>query len=1328
MSSDRIPQALLDHAISTLKQDETLSDDLLSGQFYQKDGWLEGLPRNAQSLICAVQQAGDHPDRPILCSHCAAQHVAGWKATRRIEEVEAAIALYVVAVKYTKPDDSNRPDRLSALAFACQAKWEQTRRTDDLDTAVHFFRRAVAAAEPSHPALGAFVTNLGYIIKQRWNRTKSSDDRLEAKSNFLRAVNISENHPLQAQLLSNFGEFIRLTTLPSDNLRVSSLIEAVEYHERAIQRLRPFLSMPYGTIWRNAAIAHHTLFQINHEEKHSANCLDYYNRSVGQTANTDSNYALWLAEYAQHYMERHRVWDRTEDVQKALNLYETLLRTRPDSFAATIGKADALRIIAGGEKDIAESRRIMSEACRLADSSVEMIEESSNSRGWAYYRTSAISSCRYDLDGERRYLDRAVDLSKLSLKYTEHEACWDFNRWCAQVCRSRHILDGSPGDLSQAFTAIHAAIDQLEEWDTANLASCIWVLGSCFTSQYNCSGDIQDLDQALNWLSAACIMPGKRHNLALTQNDLANALCTKFRQTSSVDDLNRAIQTYALSIKNLEKLSPEADHTDLAMLKNGMGHAMLERYLFWGSQEDLASAINLFRGSLSAADARNPRYAGRACNLSYSLILMFSLRPELRLLQDAQSYLVSVLNSPVGLGLNISQLVNCNLGNTYLRGYEITQNVADLDSALEHYEKVKNSSGADGRYRADVTMNIGVALHKKATRSGHFPDYIASVASFDEAVNHESLHDDHKTISRTNRAEVFNEIFEKFHDIDYGRRALKECSELASRENARTDLLMRAANVASVLEVSVNSDYRKAYEQIRKAVNLLPQAMFMYSNRFEQLRLVRKYHYLPSSATALAMGASVPAAQIVLALEQSRAFIWNHFVLSATPLDTLRKAHPKLSSQFESLRSTLMSQTVSDSNSVIVGVLPAKDQIRLERHANADAYTRLLQTIRNENGFKDFLLPSIERNTTASSKDFPVVYLNISEYRCDALITSSQGAHAVALPELRMADVVIQAQRMYEVQAGIMNDFLQACTSFEEVMLWLWTTTAKPILTYLEREHLFKHLRGKQRIYWISSGWLSVFPIHAAGDWKSSRSTQDCPSVHERVISSYVPSIGVLDFLRRRAEHLESKGNHDEALLVGMPQTPDMNETFNLDADVEVALIKSIIDKKIPVDDQLSPRLKEITSRLRTCEIAHFACHGVADHEDPSKSAIRLADWTDRPLNVRALMKMEIAHCRLVFLSACETAANKDLLLRDEGMHVAGGFNMAGVPHTISGMWKISDEASLELARAFYTELFGLDDHLRYQGTAEGLHASVDYLRDAGYHPVLWGAFVHMGP
>ena len=254
--------------------------------------------------------------------------------------------------------------------------------------------------------------------------------------------------------------------------------------------------------------------------------------------------------------------------------------------------------------------------------------------------------------------------------------------------------------------------------------------------------------------------------------------------------------------------------------------------------------------------------------------------------------------------------------------------------------------------------------------------------------------------------------------------------------------------------------------------------MLFHSNRLEQLRIVRKYHFLPSSATALAVGAGRLGSQILSDMEGARAFIWNRFLFSDMPLDTLREKHPDLADDFEVLRSAMVSQSTSDVNSIVVDVLPAKDQLRLEKHAKTDAYANLLHRIRGEKDFEHFLLPSFnDEKIQAESSDAHVVYLNISSYRCDAILKTSKGIRTLALHQLKIKDVTNQGTRLYEAQLMMGRDFAKASAEFEEVMLWLSVTTAKSILEDLEQNHLISKKPGKQRMYWISSGWLSILPI-----------------------------------------------------------------------------------------------------------------------------------------------------------------------------------------------------------------------------------------------------------
>ena len=1331
MAERPIEPEVIDFTLRSLRTDEPPARDMLKGEFYDKDDWLSNLPKNTQALICAVQKAGDHPDRPLHCTNIAAQHFHRWQSTKNIEDLNSAIALYVVALRYTIPDDLQRLDRLDAIAFAYQAKWEHTKSDRDLDIAAHFFNRGVVVAGPDDPILAKYLTNLAFILNRRWSLLKRPQDREDAKHHFAKATELSISHPMYPQMLSNYGEFIRLTSEGEETLRISALKEAVELLERAVQLLRPGLAVPYGTIWRNAAIANHDLYEITMDEKFSAKTVEFYRQSIASTTQ-HSHSILARNELAEHYVLRYKMLRHNDDFTQGLQLYDAVLEIKDTHFAATIGKADMLWMKADANVHSTESRAEIHEACRLADNSINLIDASSQSRGWAYFRTSAIYSTCYERDGEGRFLDRAVELSKLSLQYSKHRAFWEFSCWCAETCLSRYDKTGSPEDLSMAFKAVHGAMNVLDKRETKALASCYWYLGKCYMSEHSSHGRPEDLEAALEWLEAACVPSSKQEQtLALRQNDLANAFRYKFHQSFNIRHLDRAIDTYAYSLSNLRKARLPSNHDNFAILRTGIGSAMIERYNRWSSQDDLKSAIESFRGCLRLTETHSPRYAGRVCNLSWSLQLMFMLQKDLSLLEEAQSYLLTVLNSNTDPGSQLLRLAHFYMGNIYLSYFDSSKNVADLDLAVEQYDHMETLSGDDSRFRADAANNKAIALHKKALVSGHLQSYLDSIAEFDDAAKMNSTRPTQLITARLNRAETFRDMYEQLHDAHYGHAALREFSELAARNDARTDLLLRAAEVASRLEVSLNKDYGAAYLHAKEALDILPGAVLLFSNRLEQLRLVRKYHFLPSNGMALAIAADVQPSQILANIEQSRAFIWERYLLSETPIKALREQHEQFANEFERLRSLLITQRPSESNSIIGSALPPKDQLRLERHAHTQSYDELLAKIRQEKGFEHFPLTYAPDDINVGRDEaMPIVYINLNTYRCDAVIAFSNGVKVLALKDLEMDHVFYQAGQLYAAQLQLSEDFRMACATFEQVMLWLWQAVAKPILEHLERDGFNNGDMRNKRVFWVSSGWLSVFPIHAAGDWTLGRRPETNPSVQERCISSYIPSIKALDFLRRQSEHHGSLADEGKALLVGMPDTPGMSQDSDLNADIEIASIMSLMDEDISAQVLLSPlpTSSDVKSALSRCEMAHFACHGCADREDPSKSALRFADWKKNPFNVRTMLNMKLERCQLVVLSACETAANKDILLRDEGLHIAGAFNMAGVPHAVAGMWKISDEASIELVQAFYTALFQDQSRQRYTATATALHTGTESLRAKGLHPLLWGAFVHMGP
>jgi CHAT domain-containing protein len=150
---------------------------------------------------------------------------------------------------------------------------------------------------------------------------------------------------------------------------------------------------------------------------------------------------------------------------------------------------------------------------------------------------------------------------------------------------------------------------------------------------------------------------------------------------------------------------------------------------------------------------------------------------------------------------------------------------------------------------------------------------------------------------------------------------------------------------------------------------------------------------------------------------------------------------------------------------------------------------------------------------------------------------------------------------------------------------------------------------------------------------------------------------------------------------------------------------------------------------LKDYRIVHFAAHAMPDHIHPELSGIVLSliDATGAPRNgLLRLHDIYDASLRadLVVLSACQTAIGKDI--PGEGvMGLARGFFAAGAARVVASQYKVDDEATAELMRAFYRAMLGPD---RLAPAAALRAAQLKLLAHPRWHdPYWWSAFVIMG-
>ncbi|NET62838.1 MAG: CHAT domain-containing protein [Symploca sp. SIO2E6] len=121
-------------------------------------------------------------------------------------------------------------------------------------------------------------------------------------------------------------------------------------------------------------------------------------------------------------------------------------------------------------------------------------------------------------------------------------------------------------------------------------------------------------------------------------------------------------------------------------------------------------------------------------------------------------------------------------------------------------------------------------------------------------------------------------------------------------------------------------------------------------------------------------------------------------------------------------------------------------------------------------------------------------------------------------------------------------------------------------------------------------------------------------------------------------------------------------------------------------------RKKAISSDMSQYQIIHFASHGILDREHPERSGIVLSAINQQGELQRGLLSTPDTFnlnlsADLVVLSGCRTGLGKEY--RGEGIvGLTGGLMYGGAKRVVVSLWSVEEEATTELMKRFYQEMF----------------------------------------
>ena len=149
---------------------------------------------------------------------------------------------------------------------------------------------------------------------------------------------------------------------------------------------------------------------------------------------------------------------------------------------------------------------------------------------------------------------------------------------------------------------------------------------------------------------------------------------------------------------------------------------------------------------------------------------------------------------------------------------------------------------------------------------------------------------------------------------------------------------------------------------------------------------------------------------------------------------------------------------------------------------------------------------------------------------------------------------------------------------------------------------------------------------------------------------------------------------------------------------------------------------------LAQYRFVHFATHGVFDDDNPGLSGVVLSTFGPRGQVQDGMLRLHDIYglhlpAEMVVLSACNTALGRPV--RGEGLvGIVRGFLYAGAKRVVASLWKVDDDATVEMMRRLYGEM--LEKNLAPAAALR--QAQIGLWRQERWRaPYYWAAFVLQG-
>lgn len=873
----------------------------------------------------------------------------------------------------------------------------------------------------------------------------------------------------------------------------------------------------------------------------------------------------------------------------------------------------------------------------------------------------------------------------------------------SQMYKLRHSRVGELSDLEYAIKYGDQAIHEVPDPDIyKGYDRLLSDISDMHMAKFDYTGQIDALRDGINNAEKALSISRDRKSdpdpILLAK--LAENYLLRFHHDQRWEDLEQALQLMR-GAAAVAATSTQEDNSQRARICNGLAEVLAERYERRPEYiRDVREAVTLIQSAIDATSTKDVVRVNYLLNLAYMLRERFALDQDIKDLHEGIQAVDDAINFALLGHPRFLDMLRCRA--------KLFSSLFQVTSDLRHYTKAEDS------------------LRKALDR---IPDNHPNRCAF-----------------LLDKADL---VLLKEQDGGRGTQlwwATEICCQAINgcTNSPPLDRLKAAYKGASLyLEMG---DYSMAGGLLCRGIDFLPRLNPRSISRDDQQFILSQFSAMASDAAACLLEVTKQPARALATLESGRGVIASLMINSRSDVSDLQNKDISLFNRYIELRDAVSRNIDEFSNATNAGGADSEKAVAnaLSRRVQDEHDLHLVEEkIRTLDGFERFQLPPTVEKLQHAAIHGHIVVFNVAKWRSDAIIVPqhpSTGIRYVSLPSLKYDDLekfTPWVTGKEKIVSGPISTKADRNGKMRELLQYLWRKAVAPVLEDLG-------INTKQgsatdelpRIWWVMSGIMSVFPLHAAGeDWGGESSFENTAS---HVISSYIPTIKALQYARdKNVRNLSEQGQ--SFLIASMPETERMRP---LKVSGEVTAVEQCaasfpVDRIVAVD---TPSKELVLEELKSTRIAHFICHGALDINNPSDSCLLFkqddVDGKAGRLRVRDVAALSMEHAHIAYLSACSTAETADKTLVDETIHLASSFQLIGFPHVIGTTWEANNTVAEKIARNFYTFLIEQERAFprNNRSVAYALHKSVKayWSQSKGrFKPsddvIAWAPFIHIG-